>query len=160
MGLFDFLFSSKSAGRDFIHNVNKTHVEYGTRHVAEKTSGFRLFDIHAEGAGTSGTGAGMTGIGVVGEIIIGLLVLFLLLRTAKKCAEKHVRKEGYKAYYRHHAGPNRTEGKYGPMMGRAIRQAERDREEGENNQVVELVRASSPNPATKPSSSRKFKVEV
>ena len=169
MGIFDFLFSSRSAGRDYIHKVNKTHIEYGTRRVAEQTSGFRLFDVHAEGAGTSSTGSGMTGIGLVGEFFIILLIIYGLVRAFRKCAEKKVRSEGYKAYYRHHAGPNRPTDKYGPMITtRPVRQIGHTRTQQEE-EIVTLVCAydSDALAATKacPSSTqnspnKKFVVEV
>ena len=90
MGILDFLFSSstQSAGRDFIKQVNKTHVEYGTRHVVATTGGFRLFDVNAEGAGGVSNGSGFTGFGWMSDILLMLAAIAVTAWAYHRYAKK------------------------------------------------------------------------
>jgi len=95
--------SNRHAGRDFLESHNETHLEYGTRRVIAKTAGFRLFDIHAEGSGTSsppGTNQGYLGLGTVGDIVALIVIVGLTCWGLNKWRARRVRHQALKAYYR------------------------------------------------------------
>ena len=162
-----FSSTTKKAGHDFIHAVNKTHLEYGTRHVMAKTAGFRLFDIHAEGSGGMSAG-GMTGIGTVGEVLIAALAIGLFIFCLRKCVHKNIRHESYKAYFRAsnpQAQPPALD-QYGPRVitryspsGPVAKYCPREtRRVSEEEGVINLVRSPSPSPQNP--RSKKIKVQV
>ena len=93
--------SASRAGHDVVtkHAENRTHLEINTRRIYAKTGGFRLFDVHAEGAGTGVTHPGLTGIGVGGEGFLALTVLALGIWIFKHVMAYRLRHESYKGYY-------------------------------------------------------------
>ena len=97
--------SASRAGHDVVtrHTENRTHLEINTRRIIAKTGGFRLFDIHAEGAGTGITHPGISGIGVVGEVFLVLTALAIAFWIFKRIMAYRIRHESYKGFYRDQA---------------------------------------------------------
>ena len=84
--------------------MNKTHVEYGTKHVVATTGGFRLFDINAEGAGGVNNGSGVTGLGWITNILLMLAAIAVTAWAYHKYAKKKVRHDSYKSFFRAQSG--------------------------------------------------------
>ena len=161
MGILDFLFSSstRSAGRDFIKHVNKTHVEYGTRHVVATTGGFRLFDVNAEGAGGVSNGSGFTGLGWMSDILLMLAAIAVTAWAYHRYAKKKVRHESYKSFFRAQSGYPSDQ--YGPVPAVRYerRRSERARQDEETVKIAAVHGARRKVEKTTPRD-KNFRVEV